>query len=161
MFSRSIHAAENGKISWFFKWFNNISLYIFICISIHTMTSLFIHSSVDTMLFPCLQFYKQCCYKYGGTDILSSWCFSFNPFWVGFFEWCMKGIQFQWFHVWLANHPSTINGRDFLFSIEYSWIPCQVLADHKDMLWFISGISILFHWSIFIAVHTLLITIAL
>ena len=43
--------------------------------------------------------------------------------------------------------PNTICWKDYFFPIEWSWQSCQKSVDHKCQ-GFISGFSILFHWSI-------------
>ena len=152
------------KMVRFLDFLNGLIIFHYISLSVYLYTPWLLYSFIHQWTQCCFHVFNFINNAAINMEVQISFqvdVFHLIHFELVFFEWCMKGIQFQWFHVWLANHPSTINGRDFLFSIEYSWIPCQVLADHKDMLWFISGISILFHWSIFIAVHTLLITIAL
>ena len=65
---------------------------------------------------------------------------AFNPFWVHFCRWCNLGVQFYFLHV-VIQLSYTIHWRDYPFPIEYSW---------SNIYGFISELSILFHWCIYL-----------
>ena len=52
------------------------------------------------------------------------------------------------FFMYLSNFPNTVYWRDYFYSMAWSCLLCQMLIDHKVMGCYISGLSILFHWSI-------------
>lgn len=77
----------------------------------------------------------------------------YDPLWVNFCIWNEEGIQFHSFCMWWSSWLSTICWRDYSFFIEGCWHHCQI---YWIYLWeFVSGLSILFHWSIFLASITL------
>ena len=68
----------------------------------------------------------------------------FYPSWVCFCVW-YKFVVISFFCMYLSRSPHTIRLRGYFYPILCFFPLCGILIDHRDR--FISGLSILFHWT--------------
>jgi len=91
---------------------------------------------------------KNCsAYVFSKSFIVSDFTFRFLIHFEFIFVYGVRECSNFILYLWLSSFLSTICWRGSLFSIVYSCLLCHRLGDFR--CGFISGSSILFHWSIF------------
>ena len=134
------------------------------------MFLILVKSTLSILLLPVLSYPRnycqiQCCEEFPlrfllRVFILSSYVVGFYPFWVNFCIWYKVRAQLSFclfvclfVCIWISVFPSTIDWKDCLFSIRWSWHPCRNHLTIYERVCFWASCSIpLFYMSVFMSV---------